>query len=66
MNNLFLKIWITLGSFILMVAVIFLIIIVHFAKFINRFFINDSDNKTSDPFHDSRRHPINDPNAPRG
>jgi len=60
MNNLFLKIWITLGSFILMVVVSFLIILVYVVKFIIRIFVSDSDNNTSDPpFHDSRRHPIN-------
>lgn len=54
-----LTVWISAASVILMLATIGLIAILHLFKFFKRI-------KWPDPFHDSRRHPLNDPSAPRG
>ena len=59
LNKLFTKIWILFASVILMLATCLLIIYLHIFKLFKKF-------KLLDPFHDSRRHPLNDPHAPRG
>lgn len=63
MNKFLMRIWIVFGSFVIMVGVSILIIFVYIAKFLNKHFFSGN---MRDPFHDSRQHPINDPNAPRG
>ncbi len=57
------KAWVWLGSFIIMIMAAIFIVFVHIYKFINSAV---SGGKMKDPFHDSRKHPLNDPNAPRG
>ena len=59
LKKLFTKIWIFFASIILMLATCLLIIYLHAFKLFKKF-------KLLDPFHDSRRHPLNDPHAARG
>lgn len=63
MNRLFTRILIGLGSFIVMIIAGIFIVFVHIFKLASNQFLKT---KVSDPFHDSRRHPLNDPGAPRG
>lgn len=58
-TTIFTRIWILLASVILMIATCLLIAYLHIYKMFIRF-------KMPDPFHDSRKHPLNDPHAPRG
>lgn len=58
-TTLFTKIWILLASVILMFATCLLIAYLHAYKIFRKI-------KKPDPFHDSRKHPLNDPSAPRG
>jgi hypothetical protein len=53
------KVLILLASVILMFATCLLIAYLHAYKIFRKF-------KLADPFHDSRKHPLNDPHAPRG
>lgn len=58
-QKLFLRVWIIFASVILMVGTLIFILFLHIFKIFRKI-------KLSDPFHDSRRHPLNDPHAPRG
>ncbi len=58
-TTLFTKTWIVLASVILMFATCLLIAYLHAYKIFRKI-------KIADPFHDSRKHPLNDPHAPRG
>ena len=53
------KILILLASVILMIATCLLIAYLHAYKIFRKI-------KKPDPFHDSRKHPLNDPHAARG
>jgi len=53
------KVLILLASVILMFATCLLIAYLHAYKTFRKF-------KLADPFHDSRKHPLNDPHAARG
>ena len=55
----FTKTWILVASVILMFATCLLIAYLHAYKIFKKF-------KMPDPFHDSRKHPLNDPHAARG
>lgn len=52
-------IWISCATIIIMLMAAILIVVVHVVKFFVRL-------RVRDPFHDSRRHPLNSPEAPRG
>jgi hypothetical protein len=58
-TTLFTKTWILLASVILMFATCLLIAYLYVYKIFIKF-------KMPDPFHDSRKHPLNDPHAARG
>ncbi len=58
-TTIFTKIWIFLASIVLMFATCLLIAYLHIYKAFRKI-------KLPDPFHDSRKHPLNDPHAPRG
>jgi len=58
-TTLFTKTWILLASVILMLATCLLIAYLHIYKMFKKL-------KIPDPFHDSRKHPLNDPHAARG
>ncbi len=53
------KILILLASVVLMIATCLLIVYLHAYKIFIKI-------KKPDPFHDSRKHPLNDPHAARG
>ncbi|MCB9771591.1 MAG: hypothetical protein H6754_03490 [Candidatus Omnitrophica bacterium] len=55
----FTKAWILVASVILMFATCLLIAYLHAYKIFKKI-------KMPDPFHDSRKHPLNDPHAARG
>ena len=59
MKKIFLKICLGVSTLFIMLGTIFLILVFYVAKFFRK--IN-----WRDPFHDSRRHPLNSPGAPRG
>ncbi len=59
MKKLLLKICIAISTVFVMLGTIILIVIFHVAQFFRKLRIRD-------PFHDSRRHPLNSPGAPRG
>ncbi|OGX39382.1 MAG: hypothetical protein A3D87_08900 [Omnitrophica WOR_2 bacterium RIFCSPHIGHO2_02_FULL_50_17] len=59
MRSLLIKVAISCASVIIMAMAAALIVVVHIAKFLKRIIFRD-------PFHDSRRHPLNSPEAPRG
>jgi hypothetical protein len=58
-TTIFTKTWILLASVILMFATCLLIAYLHIYKMFIKF-------RMPDPFHDSRKHPLNDPHAARG
>ena len=58
-TTIFTKTWIFLASIILMIATCLLIAYLHVYKTFKKI-------KLPDPFHDSRKHPLNDPHAARG
>lgn len=58
-TTIFTKAWILLASVVLMFATCLLIAYLHVYKAFKKF-------KIPDPFHDSRKHPLNDPHAARG
>ncbi len=58
-TTLFTQTWILLASGVLMIATCLLIAYLHVYKVFRKF-------KIPDPFHDSRKHPLNDPHAARG
>jgi len=58
-TTMFTKTWILLASVILMFATCLLIAYLHIYKMFIKF-------RMPDPFHDSRKHPLNDPHAARG
>lgn len=58
-TTLFTKVLILLASIVLMIATCLLIAYLHAYKIFRKF-------KIPDPFHDSRKHPLNDPHAARG
>ncbi|MCC6759072.1 MAG: hypothetical protein IT395_05570, partial [Candidatus Omnitrophica bacterium] len=58
-TTVFTKTWILLASVILMFATCLLIAYLHIYKMFIKF-------RRPDPFHDSRKHPLNAPHAARG
>ncbi len=58
-TSLFTKAWILVASIILMFATCLLIAYLFVYKIFIKF-------RMPDPFHDSRKHPLNDPGAARG
>lgn len=58
-TTLFTKVLILLASVVLMFATCLLIAYLHAYKIFRKL-------KLPDPFHDSRKHPLNDPHAARG
>lgn len=63
MKKLFIKAVMVLGSLMIMIVLSIMVVFVHLANFVNLKIFN---RRRIDPFHDSRRHPLNDPDAPRG
>lgn len=63
MKDIILKTLLWLGSFVIMFLAAVFLMFIFIGKFINGTFFKT---RGRDPFHDSRQHPLNDPNAPRG
>jgi hypothetical protein len=59
MGSFLTKLAISCASVIIMAMAAALIVVVHIAKFLKRIVFRD-------PFHNSRQHPLNSPEAPRG
>lgn len=63
MKKILIRAGFAIASLIIMLMAGILIIIVHVAKFLMRRAISSS---SKDLFHDSRKHPLNDQEAPLG
>ena len=59
MKKFFLRIWVAMATVLVMIGTVLLIAIFYIAKFFHKFNFRD-------PFHNSRQHPLNSPEAPRG
>ncbi len=59
MKRFFANLWAILGALIIMPLTVGLIVFIYIVKFLRGFSFKD-------PFHNSRQHPLNSPEAPRG